>query len=93
MEVEGVIQDPTTVLAEEVEYEDEDFGDDIDEISLEGVISNYVSDANFEINGQLVDASGAQRSPPGLTLMDGLNVEVEGPIIGGVLIADEVEQE
>jgi len=93
VEVEGVIQDPTTVLAEEVEYEDEDFGDDIDEISLEGVISNYVSDANFEINGQLVDASGAQRSPPGLTLMDGLNVEVEGPIIGGVLIADEVEQE
>jgi len=93
VEVEGVIQSATSVLAEEIEFEDEDFDDDIDKISLEGVVSNYVSDANFEIDGQLIDASGAQFSPAGLTLVDGLKIEAEGPIIGGILIADEVEEE
>jgi hypothetical protein len=93
VEVEGVIQSATSILAEEIESEDEDFDDDIDKISLEGVISNYVSDANFEIDGQLIDASGAQFSPAGLTLANGLNIEAEGPIIGGTLIADEVEEE
>lgn len=91
VEVEGVIQADSSVIADKVEFEDEDFGDEVDDVSLQGIISNYVSDTDFEINGQAVDAGGAQFSPAGAELMDGLEVEVEGDIVGGVLIADEVE--
>jgi hypothetical protein len=93
VEVEGIYFDNPSVLvhAEEIEEEEEGFGDDVDDVSLQGVISNYMGDDDFEIDGQLIDASGAPFSPPGATLLDGLEVEVEGDIVGGVLIADELE--
>ena len=91
VEVEGIIQPGSSVLAEKVEEEDDDFGDEVDDVSLQGIISNYVSDADFEIDGQPIDASGAQISPLGTTLANGLEVEAEGDIVGGVLIADELE--
>jgi hypothetical protein len=91
VEVKGKIQNDLSVIADKVESEDENFGDDINEISLQGIISNYISDANFKIDGQTVDASSAQLKPTGLTLVDGLNIEVEGEIVGSKLIADEVE--
>ena len=93
VEVEGGYQSPTSVLAEEIELEDEDFDDDIDKISLEGVVDRFTDNSDFFVGSQRVNASTAQFSPPGLMLMDRLNVEVEGPIIGGILIADEVEEE
>ena len=94
VEVEGVIQDLTTVLAEEIELEDEDFDDDIDKISLEGVVDRFIDiDSDFFVGSQRVNASTAELDPDGLILADGLNVEVEGPIIGGILMADEVEEE
>ena len=94
VEVEGSIQDLTTVLAEEIELEDEDFDDDIDKISLEGVVAGFTDiSLDFFVGSQKVNASTAQFSPAGLMLVDGLNIEVEGPIIGGILIADEVEEE
>jgi hypothetical protein len=95
VEVEGVILGLTSVLAEEIELEDEDFDDDIDKISLEGIVSGFAVGGitNFFIDNQPVNASGADFSPAGLMLVDGLNIEVEGPIIGGLLIADEVEEE
>ena len=91
VEVEGIIQANQSVNADKVEQEDEDFDDDVDDVSFQGLISNYVSDADFEIDGQSIDASGAQFSPATATLADGLEVEVEGDIVGGVLIADELE--
>jgi hypothetical protein len=91
VEVKGVIQAGPEVDADKIEEEDEDFGEDVDDVSLQGVISNYVSDADFEIDGRSIDASTAKFSPNGLDLDDGLNIEVEGEIIGGKLIADEVE--
>jgi len=91
VEVEGIIQADQSVIADEVEFEDESLGDDVDDVSLQGVISIYVSDADFEIDGQSIDASGAQFEPAGTTLENGLEVEVEGDIVGGVLIAEEVE--
>jgi hypothetical protein len=95
VEVEGVIQSETSVFAEEIEQEDEDFDDDVDKISLEGIVSGFAVGGitNFFIDSQRVNASTAQFSPPGLTLVDGLNIEAEGPIIGGTLIADEIEEE
>lgn len=91
VEVEGVIQTPTSVLADEIEFEEEGFGNEVEDVSLQGVIANYVDDSNFEIDGQAVDASGALFFPPGAVLTNGLEVEVEGDIVGGILIADELE--
>ena len=94
VEVEGVIQTPTSILAEEIESEDEDLDDDIDEISLQGIVAGFTGIANdFFLNNQLVNASTAQLSPADLILVNGLNIKIEGEIIGGLLIADEVEKD
>ena len=93
VEVEGVIRSATSVLAEEIEFEDEDFDDDVDDISLQGIVSDFTVIANdFSLGSQRVNASTAQFSP-GLTLANDLIIEVEGPIIDSVLIADKVEEE
>ncbi len=90
VEIEGTYVNATSVLATEIEEEDEDFGEDIDEISLQGIVSDIASGiSNFLLDNQRVDASGI----PGLTLTDGMNIEVEGEIVNGKLIADEVEIE
>lgn len=91
VEVKGKIQNDSSIIADKVEEEDENFGD-VDDISLQGVVSGFTSLANdFFIDSQLINASTAQLSPPSLILVDGLNIEVEGEIVGGRLIADEVE--
>ena len=68
-------------------------GDDIDEVSLQGPISGYVDLGNFKINGQQVDASQASLSPANAEALlgNGIEVEVEGDIVGGELMADELE--
>lgn len=92
VEVKGEYQNATTVLATEIEEEDEEFGDDIDEISLQGIISTYNSIANFVIDGLVIDASGAGLSVEEENQLGvGVEVEVEGDIIGSMLIADELE--
>jgi hypothetical protein len=91
VEVKGKIQNDLSVIADKIKSEDENFGDDVDEISLQGIVSMFNDISNFEIDGQAVDASSAQLKPAGLTLVDGLNIEVEGEIVGSKLIADEVE--
>jgi len=94
VEVEGVIQSPTSILAEEIESEDEDFDDEVDEISLQGTVAGFTDITNdFRLGSQRVNASTAQLSPAGLALVDGLKIKVEGEIIGGLLIADEVEKD
>ena len=95
VEVEGLYQSATVVLAREIEEEDEDFGDDVDDVSLQGVISNYDQiTGEFDIDGLPIDTSQATELSPAnvLDLLDdGVEIEVEGDIEGGVLIADEVE--
>ena len=90
VEVKGNLTSLTTILAEEIELEEDGFEED-EEVSLQGIISNFVSASDFTINGQAVNASGAELSPDNLVLENGLNVEVDGEIDNGVLIADEVE--
>jgi hypothetical protein len=95
VEVEGIIQAALSVYAEEIEFEDDGFGDEVDDVSLEGVIANYASIAEFEIDGQPIDASQASLEPSNAAMLldDGVTVEVEGDIVAGVLIADELEVE
>ena len=93
VEIEGIYQADTSVLADEIEHEEPGFDDDIDEISLQGIVSNYVSISDFEIGGIPVNASGAELEPANAAslLEDGVEVEVEGEFVAGVLKADELE--
>lgn len=59
-----------------------------------GPITNFVSVSNFQVKGQVVDASGASVQFSGGTAADlanGRTVEVRGQIVGGVLIATKVK--
>lgn len=60
---------------------------DADSVTVEGLISAYVSPASFSVNGRTVDASGVA---PGAGLGVGVRVEVEGSLRGGVLRAARV---
>jgi hypothetical protein len=97
VEVKGIIQTqglPDTVLASKVKLDDDDFDDDVDDIKLQGVVSGFTDiNSNFFIDSQEINASMAQLEPLGLQLMNGMDVEVEGKIEGGILKADEVESE
>jgi len=93
VEVEGQLDGAgTTLIADKIEGEDEGL-DDMDEAEVEGAIYEYNAvDNTFMVQGQAVDASGAELYPSSLVLADGLIVEAEGYIRNNVLIADEVEQ-
>ena len=95
VEVEGRLNGAGDILiADEIESEDDDYMDDVDDIEIRGVISNYSStNMTFMLQDQLVDASTAELEPASLTLTNGLIVEVEGYIADGLLFADEVELE
>lgn len=90
VEVKGELQTLTSVLAREIELEDGDF-ENGEAVSLQGVISLFNSMDNFFVSGQIVDASGANLLPATAILANGVNIEVEGSIVNGVLVANEVE--
>ena len=93
VEVKGTFDTVTnTLTATEVEAED-DSVEDSDEFEVEGIITGYVDDSDFMVNGIPVDASSASREPSSLVLANDSRIEVEGAIINGILIADEIESE
>ena len=67
------------------------FSSDVNKASLEGIVSNFVSNNNFTVSGQAVDASKASFQPVGTALANGLEIEVEGPIVNGILNATKIE--
>jgi hypothetical protein len=93
VEAKGVLVSANTIDASKVEVEDAQIGDNADDVSIEGLISDYVDDSNFRVAGQLVNASSAVRDPATLQLEDDLRVKVEGPIVNGTLICEKVEAE
>ena len=94
VEVEGTLATATSILARRIELEDEGFGDDVDEISLEGIVTDFNGISDFRVAGQRVDATNATFEPTSLEGMisDGDQVEVEGSIQDGLLMAEEIEQ-
>ena len=94
IEVEGTLETATAVAATRIEREDDGFDNNIDEASIEGLVTDYNGINDFRVAGQLVKAGNADFEPASLenTLADGVKVEVEGSIEGGVLKASEVEQ-
>ncbi len=73
--------------ATQIEAEDDLF-DDADEVEIEGYITSYTDNNHFEVNGIPVDASNISSA---LQLSAGIKIEVEGTVVNGVLIADEIE--
>ena len=63
------------------------------EAHVEGVITVFTSDTNFEINGLRVDATNARFPDGKVGILLGTRVEVEGTVSNGVLVATEVEIE
>jgi hypothetical protein len=93
VEVEGVLVEPALVLADRV-GRSQGPPQEIADFSLEGIVSGFASLADFRVAGQPVDASAAIFLPGDPSFVsDGAQVEVEGPIVDGVLIAEEVQLE
>jgi len=94
VEVKGTFVTATnTINATKVEAED-DSVEDTEDFEIEGLVTDYVDDSNFKINGIIaVDASTATREPATLTLENDIRIEVEGAIVDGKLIATEMELE
>lgn len=90
VEVKGTL-DGTSISATEIELEDEDSWDEVERGSIEGSITNFVSASEFNINGLPVNAGSASISPASLILQNGVQVEVEGNVSNGVLVATRVE--
>ena len=95
VEVEGIYQAGPSIFAQEIDEEDDGFGSEAGDVKLQGLVSNFVSLADFEIDGQAIDASAAVLEPANAAslLADGVEVEVRGDISGGVLRAEQLELE
>ena len=94
VEVKGTFDVTTnTLTATKVEGEDDELEDSENEIEIEGIITRYVDDSDFDVDGHPVDASAdtVEREPSSLILEEGIHIEVEGIVSNGILIASEVE--
>ena len=94
VEVKGTYDSATnTITATEVDAESNDLSDEADEVELEGLITRYVSNDDFDINGIEINTVTASAifTPTAPMLKEGDKVEVKGTLLNGVLIATEVE--
>jgi hypothetical protein len=94
VEVKGTCPDPDCliIVASRIQGESEGFDDDEGEVEIEGFITRYVDDSDFDVDGLPVDASTAEiKSSVPLTV--DLRVEVEGTVVNNVLMASKVELE
>ncbi len=64
---------------------------DLDRARLRGPITTFSSSQQFSVDGQPVDASAASFPDGTAGLALGVEVDVEGPVAGGVLRATQVE--
>ncbi len=96
VEVKGVDYDPltSTLIATDVEVKKAGLGvETADQAEVEGFISSFsAASSSFVVNGQAVSFASA-RIEGGLAtdLANGVKVEVEGRIDGGILQAEKVE--
>ena len=90
--VQGTLSD-SVIIAQAVEILPAD-PTPPNEVELSGAIASFVSVANFHVNGQTVDATGAQFSNgTAADLANGRFVHVEGTLSAGIVHAHSVEFE
>jgi hypothetical protein len=92
VEVHGLRDANNDIRATRVELLAGELDDDPEEPELKGTVSG-LSGFTFFIGSQEVNYSGAVVKPAGATISNGDEVEVEGDLSGGVLIATAVERE
>lgn len=95
IEAKGILRSTGSHLdATKIELEEQGLGDgNADEAEIEGVVSRLVSDTSFSVGGTKVDATNADFEPLGFIVMNGSPVEVEGRLVEGVLVANQVKSE
>ena len=81
----------TLITASEVEQENGLFDENETNVSLEGIITDFIDTGNFRVSGQLIDASQAILKPQNLQLTNGANIEVKGAINNGTLLAEKIK--
>ncbi len=92
IEVRGILSGAASLDANRVQPEETSIGSDGDELSIEGLVSNFSGDlSNFQVAGQSVDARSATLTPAGLQLRNGLKIEVDGTRSGTTLVANGIE--
>lgn len=91
VEVKGTLNG-SIISASRIEQEDDLFGDNVNKVSLEGIVTDLTGASSFKIAGQQIDASAATLEPSTLILTNGMEVEVEGPVINGLLQATKVKK-
>ncbi len=89
--MKGTYDGISTIAANEVEAEESHLRDDGSTVSVEGYITRYIDNSDFDINGYRIDATNANFEPATLILRTGIRVEAEGQVINNVLVAKEVE--
>ena len=90
VEVKGTYDiDSRTLFATEINSVNIELTDGI-EVSVEGYITRYVSNSDFDINGSPVDASTAILDPLNLIIRPGLKVSAKGVMSSGHLNATEI---
>ncbi|WP_373000214.1 DUF5666 domain-containing protein [Marinobacter sp.] len=92
VEVEGYLNG-NTIMAEEIDDEDDLFDDD-DDVEISGNVYDYdAASRQFSVNGVRVQINGGTEFDDlrESSLVDGLFVKVEGEFRNGVLVAEEIE--
>lgn len=99
VEVKGTLTG-SDITPTQIEEEHDSFGENVDKVSIEGILTDYIGIDSFRVSGVQVDASAADAvfMPASLRQdlidgvgVEGLEIEVDGPIVGGVLHAVRVE--
>ena len=63
VEVKGTLDGAGEITASRIALEDSGFDDNLDKLSIEGIITDYVDDSSFMISGTPVDAASASFTP------------------------------
>ncbi len=90
LEVKGIYASANEVNADEIKQKSSLFNDTDGDVEIEGIITDYIDDTNFKVNGIQVDASGIT-IPLNLSLGFDVKIEVEGTFSNNILIASEIE--
>lgn len=95
VEVEGTLRlSGSEIDATEIEREEEGISvENLERIEVEGVAAACPESMDFCVSGIPVDLSSAIFDPTGFVPIIGDEVEIEGPLIAGVLVAERVESE
>jgi hypothetical protein len=92
VEASGTLTGATTINAARIELEDNMLSQ-AGSVSLEGIVTQFNSTADFMVGAQQVNASAAVFVPVTLatTIGDDSRVEINGTLAGGILTATAVE--